>query len=115
MGNCIRKGSFAEWGGDDWGSLGSGDKNRTGENLYGRSSVQESSLLGEKDGVSSGSLAQGTEVKIKISKKQLEKLLKEADIEGLSVQQVLAKLNDGSHRFEAHRRSWRPALQSIAE
>ncbi|PIN20966.1 hypothetical protein CDL12_06341 [Handroanthus impetiginosus] len=115
MGNCIRKGSSTQWGGDDWGSFGSGDKNRNRGNLYGGASVQESGLLGENDGVLSGSLAQGTEVKIKISKKQLEKLLEEADTEGLSVQQVLAKLMEGSDQFETHRQSCGPALQSIPE
>ncbi|KAK4439799.1 hypothetical protein Salat_0314800 [Sesamum alatum] len=115
MGNCIRKGSVEEWGGEDWGSFGSGDKNRNRGDLYGESSmeysVQKKSLLGENGGV----LAAGTEVKIKISKKELERLVKKADAEGMSVQQVLAQLMDVGDRFEAHQRSWRPALQSIPE
>ncbi|KAL0443377.1 UNVERIFIED_CONTAM: hypothetical protein Slati_2060400 [Sesamum latifolium] len=111
MGNCIRKGSAAEWGGEDWGSFGSGDKTGTRGDLYGDSlGVQKRSLLGESDGVLSS-----TEVKIKISKKELEQLVKKADAEGLSVQQVLAQLMDVGDRFEAHQRSWRPALQSIPE
>ncbi|KAL0306371.1 UNVERIFIED_CONTAM: hypothetical protein Scaly_1237500 [Sesamum calycinum] len=111
MGNCIRKGSTAEWGGEDWGSFGSVDKTRTRGDLYGESlGVQKKSLLAESDGVLSS-----TEVKIKISRKELEQLVKKADAEGLSVQQVLAQLMDVGDRFEAHQRSWRPALQSIPE
>ncbi|KAI3755868.1 hypothetical protein L1987_55677 [Smallanthus sonchifolius] len=56
-----------------------------------------------------------TEVKIKISKKQLEELLGRTDVQGLTVEQVLAQLMDASDGFESHQRSWRPALQSIPE
>ncbi|KAL8462676.1 hypothetical protein ACS0TY_033629 [Phlomoides rotata] len=62
----------------------------------------------ESKSVLSGSLT--AEVKIKISKKELEKLLKQVDIEGLPVQQVLAQLMKASHQ-----RSWRPALNTIPE
>ncbi|KAK6132942.1 hypothetical protein DH2020_033326 [Rehmannia glutinosa] len=107
MGNCIRKESSVQWGGEDWGSFGSDDKTRNRD--------REINCSGE---VLSSGLPTGTEVKIKISKKQLEQLLKKADVPGVSVEQVLAQLmNDGGggDRFEAHRRPWRPALQSIAE
>lgn len=56
-----------------------------------------------------------TEVKIKITKKQLEELLGKMDVKELSVQQVLAQLINVSHSYETHHRSWRPALQSIPE
>ncbi|XP_024960750.1 uncharacterized protein LOC112501271 [Cynara cardunculus var. scolymus] len=56
-----------------------------------------------------------TTVKIKISKKQLEELLGRADVQGLTVQQVLAQLMNVSDRFETHQRTWRPALHSIPE
>ncbi|KAK2990289.1 LOW QUALITY PROTEIN: hypothetical protein RJ640_014741 [Escallonia rubra] len=51
-----------------------------------------------------------TEVKIKITKKQLGELL--GKIDGLPVQQVLAQLMSAGDGYEAHQRSWRPALQS---
>lgn len=108
-----------EWGGEDWGSFGSGDKTRTSGDMHGGSSTEYmqavSSLVGESKDVLSCSLAAGTEVKIKISKKQLEKLLKEEDIEGLSVQQVLDRLMNSSDGFEPHQRSWKPALERIPE
>ncbi|KAL7087912.1 hypothetical protein ACP275_13G097300 [Erythranthe tilingii] len=123
MGNCIRKGSAAEWGGEDWGSFGSGDKTRNGEKSGAGSSgkMQKSSLPGEGKGAScclTASVAASdevTEVKVKISKKQLETLLKKADIEGLSTEQVLAQLMNVADQFEAHQRSWKPALTSIPE
>lgn len=77
--------------------------------------MQESSLVGEGKGVLCCELGAATEVKIKISKKELERLVKKAEIEGLSMHQVLAQLVDVSDCFEAHQRSWSPALQSIPE
>ncbi|GJW32485.1 hypothetical protein Tco_0052517 [Tanacetum coccineum] len=56
-----------------------------------------------------------TEIKIKISKKQLEEVLGRTDVQGLTVEKLLAQLMSVSERFETHERSWRPALQSIPE
>lgn len=60
-----------------------------------------------------------TEVKIKITKKQLEALLGKVDVRDLRVEQVMAQLMSHSDRFQSqtHQRSWswRPALQSIPE
>jgi iron uptake system EfeUOB component EfeO/EfeM len=56
-----------------------------------------------------------TEVKIKITKKQLEELLSKVDMRELRVEQVLAQLMNHSNGYESLQRSWRPALQSIPE
>ncbi|GJT58917.1 hypothetical protein Tco_1002450 [Tanacetum coccineum] len=56
-----------------------------------------------------------TEIKIKISKKQLEEVLGKTDVQGLTIEQVLAQLMSVSERFESHEHSWRPGLQSIPE
>ncbi|KAF7831365.1 DUF4228 domain protein [Senna tora] len=60
-----------------------------------------------------------TEVKIKITKKQLEALLLappgKVSVKDLRVEQILAQLMAHSDRFQAHQRPWRPALQSIPE
>ncbi|XP_004500063.1 uncharacterized protein [Cicer arietinum] len=56
-----------------------------------------------------------TEVKIKITKKQLQELLSKVDIRELKVDQVLAHLMNNSGGYESLQRSWRPALQSIPE
>jgi len=56
-----------------------------------------------------------TEVKIKITKKQLEELLSKVDVRELRVEQVLSRLMDHSGGFQALQRPWRPALQSIPE
>ncbi|KAL3639964.1 hypothetical protein CASFOL_014932 [Castilleja foliolosa] len=114
MGNCIRKEPATQWGGDDWGSFRSDRKliGNSGHDYYADGGEDEKS----SNNLSSG-LSTGTEVKIKISKKQLEKLLKKADFQGLSAEQILAQLmNDGGDwSEEAHRRAWRPELQSIPE
>ncbi|KAH9651700.1 hypothetical protein KPL70_026852 [Citrus sinensis] len=121
MGNCIRHQHqpSMQWAGDDWGAVvESASNHRTEE------AKQEGLLLGgDKVGfiTSPTSAASSTEIKIKITKKQLEELLGKADVKGLSVQQVLAHLinvnvsssNDRYH--ETNQRSWRPALQSIPE
>lgn len=50
------------------------------------------------------------EVKIKISRKQLEELVGKVEVKELRVEEVLAQLM--KHSLQ---RSWRPALQSIPE
>ncbi|KAF2304968.1 hypothetical protein GH714_000779 [Hevea brasiliensis] len=63
------------------------------------------------------------EVKIKITKRELEELMERAEMRGLSMEQVLARLINSGDNFEImeiedhhhHHRSWKPALQSIPE
>lgn len=92
MGNCIKKESPTQWAGEDWSSP-------VPESV----STAEAAVTSQEKGGS-------TEVKIKISKKQLEELLGRTD--GLTVQQVLSQLIKVSDGFQ---RPWRPALQSIPE
>lgn len=105
MGNCLRheSSSSMQWAGDDWSSLAS-DK-----------SEKDLKMEERRVGFTSSSTTGPTEVKIKITKKQLEELLGKVDLQGLSVQQVLAQLINVSDRYEMHNRPWRPALQSIPE
>ncbi|KAK7305109.1 hypothetical protein VNO77_43009 [Canavalia gladiata] len=57
-----------------------------------------------------------TEVKIKITKKQLEELLSKVDVRELKVDQVLSHLmNHSGGGYQQLQRPWRPALQSIPE
>lgn len=57
-----------------------------------------------------------TEVKIKITKKQLEELLSKVDVRELRVEQVLTHLmNHSGGGYQSLQRPWRPALQSIPE
>ncbi|KAJ7963825.1 DUF4228 domain protein [Quillaja saponaria] len=95
MGNCLKRGSAKEWGGEEWDFPVKED---------------EKGSLGNFE-----TSTPAVEVKIKITKKQLEELLGRAQGKGLSVQQVLTRLINVSDRFETHQRSWRPALQSIPE
>ncbi|KAJ4833020.1 hypothetical protein Tsubulata_010642 [Turnera subulata] len=144
MGNCLRHQPSTYWGGDDWGSpvpdhfvirrRAHGDMKEEEEVIMRRSNIEEEEglLLGEDRYFSSSSSSSSssstsktsssgstTEVKIKITKKQLEELLGRVDVKELSVQQVLAQLMNisggGGFDDQTHPRSWRPNLQSIPE
>ncbi|KAF5728403.1 hypothetical protein HS088_TW21G00550 [Tripterygium wilfordii] len=114
MGNCLRRESSSSssttWAGEDWGSP---EEFGLEEDMK----VEEKVLLDSSTSSSSSSTRtrSNREVKIKITKKQLEELLGKVDIKELSVQQVLAQLMSVSDGYDAHQRSWRPALQSIPE
>ncbi|KVH99142.1 uncharacterized protein LOC112514762 [Cynara cardunculus var. scolymus] len=120
MGNCVRKDSDVQWGGDDWGSPSSSPEHSLLYSEGGRK-TEEREVVGEKDSdhrfsSSDGKRPPTTEVKIKITKKQLEELLGMKEMQGLTLQQVLNLLmNGGDGGFESNQRSWRPALQSIPE
>ncbi|GMI93309.1 hypothetical protein HRI_003000200 [Hibiscus trionum] len=73
----------------------------------------------EKDRLLGGGKMDGycsREVKIILSKKELERLVRDMDMQGLTLEQGLARLVDGGDVYEAeHRRPWKPKLQSIPE
>ncbi|KAL6999298.1 hypothetical protein U1Q18_000460 [Sarracenia purpurea var. burkii] len=128
MGNCIRKEPPTQWGGEDWGSpepemLFSGDRSQEIRLYDDKPTKIEKECLSLSSTFSSpcsfpgkSAEAAGTEVKIRITKKQLEELLGTTDVRGLSVHQVLELLMSAGDRYETdHQRSWRPALQSIPE
>ncbi|KAL5730770.1 hypothetical protein ACHQM5_003562 [Ranunculus cassubicifolius] len=56
-------------------------------------------------------------VKIKITKKQLEAMLGSAEMEGLSIEDMVSQLINASEEDEAplQQQPWKPALQSIPE
>ncbi|KAF7141549.1 hypothetical protein RHSIM_Rhsim06G0216700 [Rhododendron simsii] len=108
-----------QWAGEDWGSLApethfSGDKTR--EKFYKKATdmKEEIRLL-----VANGKKAAAertTQVKIKITKKQLGELLGRMDsVKGLAVEEVVALLMRGDQFDQTHQRSLRPALKSIPE
>ncbi|CAI9756999.1 unnamed protein product [Fraxinus pennsylvanica] len=105
MGNCIRKESSTQWGGENWGS----------ETPFSDHKTETQPMNIEENSLRKVSSALGKEVKIKITKKQLEEMLIKADIQGLSAHQILAQLMNDRGRFESHHRSWTPAQQSIPE
>lgn len=55
------------------------------------------------------------QLKIKVTKKQLEEVLGRADMVGMSTEQLLVELVKVKGEFEVRHRPWRPALQSIPE
>jgi len=99
MGNCLKHQSstkYATEDNDEWDF-----------------SPSEGNSAGKSNGAASKTTT--TEVKIKITKKQLEELLSKVDKRELRVEQVLAQLMNHSNGYESLQRSWRPALQSIPE
>ncbi|WMV59636.1 hypothetical protein MTR67_053021 [Solanum verrucosum] len=73
-------------------------------------------LVGENNKeINHSSMSLVKEVKIKITKKQLSELMGKADIEGLSIHQLLTKLMNVDEGLELHHRSWRPSLHTIHE
>ncbi|KAJ7967684.1 DUF4228 domain-containing protein [Quillaja saponaria] len=129
MGNSCRhpmsSPSSNEWAGDDWGSLTSKSNSRKTRIFDENDLEKERLLLGELTRSSSTSSTSSSilnsnkngEVKIKISKKDLEKLV--GNHQGLSVEQILACLinaTDGYHdHHDQYQRSWKPVLQTIPE
>ncbi|KAF9589023.1 hypothetical protein IFM89_018262 [Coptis chinensis] len=116
MGNCLRHESSDIWCGEDWGSP-LPQKLATKNGMYNKSrrnnsTAEEESLLGDDH---KRNVPCTTEVKIKITKKELEELLGKVDVQGLSVEQVLSHLINASDEYHTHQKSWRPALQSIPE
>ncbi|PON51508.1 hypothetical protein PanWU01x14_215900 [Parasponia andersonii] len=108
------------WGGEDWGSPVA--DHRRGEMTKRAMDIEEEKGLLKVDqkgfiGTTASNITSSTEVKIKITKKQLEELLGKVDVKDMSVQQVLAQLISVSDRCQTTslHRSWRPALQSIPE
>nr|GLL17695.1 uncharacterized protein LOC109190436 [Ipomoea trifida] len=106
MGNCVRKESSTEWGGEDWGLSSPPHKLYGDEELHFGEDKDRFGKPGRR------------EIKVKISKKQLAELVGKADVGGLSIHQLLAELmNGGADLYQPrhHHSSWRPALQSIPE
>lgn len=122
MGNCLRHDSSMVWAGDDWGSVESKSHHNNSMQNYTKDShgsTEKLKLLGETSSAGSSS---SHEVKIKVSKKELEQLLERLrGGQGLPVEQVLlSQLMDGGDYHDLqrqldHQRSWRPVLQSIPE
>ncbi|XVE87792.1 hypothetical protein DITRI_Ditri19aG0016600 [Diplodiscus trichospermus] len=109
MGNCIRHGKSSWADDDDWGSLAS--THQQGDDHGEVSIMEKEKLLG-------GTRDENTrEVKITISKKELERLVQNVNMQGLTLEQVLVRMvKGGGDGYEAeHHRSWRPMLQSIPE
>ncbi|TXG47039.1 hypothetical protein EZV62_026333 [Acer yangbiense] len=135
MGNCLKRSGSSNKDDDDQYFWGSSSHRRHGSRVMdesGRGSgcgeevAKKQNLLGASVSPSSSNNNNKSitrEVKIKITKKELEELIGRADVQGLSVEQVLAELINGpdyhsdgqDHHKLHHQRSWRPVLQTIPE
>lgn len=111
MGNCVgsKKNSSmeeCEWDDDFW-RLDDDPQ----DHIFTRKKEEE--LLGDqKQGIASNA-STGTELKIKISKKQLEKILGTAHVENMPLEKLLAQLME--HDLHLRNQPWKPSLQSIPE
>ncbi|KAJ3670445.1 hypothetical protein LUZ60_010769 [Juncus effusus] len=114
--NCIDFSPGISWVDDgEWGFSDPEEETSNKRSLSKQEEESKPSKQTETDAV----LTAPTEVKIKISKKQLEKLLEQVDSKDLPTQDLLAGLvkigqpckvlREKDHRY------WRPALQSIPE
>ncbi|KAF5472797.1 hypothetical protein F2P56_009484 [Juglans regia] len=136
MGNCCRSEHRSMvWAGDDLGSLMS-KKEEEAENTC--NMKKQIRLLDDQNGafgppspasstscITTSSITSHVitcrEVKITITKKELEELLGRVDVQGLSAKQILASwwAHAADRRFNSvlkeHHRPWRPTLQSIPE
>ncbi|OIT31059.1 PREDICTED: uncharacterized protein LOC109209197 [Nicotiana attenuata] len=113
MGNCIRKESSMQFGGEDWGLP------ETNEDFYCHKSMKledDHLLMGEnKESIHTSTPGSAKEIKIKITKKQLSELMGKAEVQGISLHQLLTQLMKVSESLELCHRSWSPALHSIPE
>ncbi|CAN8274264.1 unnamed protein product [Cochlearia groenlandica] len=83
----------------------------------------EEKLLGKTPCSETSSSCVKREVKITMTRKEFEELMRNIQMKGLSTEEVLSKLLfDGGDQIgsavdvaDNHQRSWRPALQSIPE
>ncbi|CAI0407196.1 unnamed protein product [Linum tenue] len=122
MGNCCRKSlsSTAVWAddddSDDWEALGNHHRIVLFDADRGEHGVVDKNRL--LPARSSSSSSSGREVKIKVSRRELEELMSRVEMQGLSSEQVLARLiisSAGAAAAEDHHRHWKPVLQSIPE
>ncbi|KAE8673460.1 F11F12.2-like protein [Hibiscus syriacus] len=96
MGNCLTR-EDSSWADEDWGSL-----------------VSSTHRQGDDDNLPDGGNTR--EVKITLSKKELQRLVHDMDVQGLTLEQGLARMVDCGDVYEAEvRRTWKPVLQSIPE
>ncbi|MFQ6658235.1 hypothetical protein Gotur_027591 [Gossypium turneri] len=121
MGNCLRHQKKSSWvvdnDDDDWQAMVSAH-GEGGDNGGGISITEEERLLG--GGGKRGDVQNTSrEVKITISKKELEQLVKKVELQGLTLEQFLSRVvNGGADLYEMEEqppRPWKPMLQSIPE
>ncbi|MCD7451042.1 hypothetical protein HAX54_009407 [Datura stramonium] len=121
MGNCcLKRGSNMVCAGDDdddeWECVASKNLVVEKERLFSSSSSSSSLLISSSSSSSSSTTINYREVKIRITKKELEKILagKLDNMEEVTMEQLLSGFLTSCENFQSQR-SWRPCLQSIPE
>ncbi|CAN0912619.1 hypothetical protein LINGRAPRIM_LOCUS574 [Linum grandiflorum] len=114
MGNCCKGvSSAAVHDSDEW-ELPLAHNHKTV--LFDGAASSDKNRLLPVSSTSSSSSPGREQVKIKVSKRELEDLISRIETQGLSSQQILARLILSRGVFgEDDRRCWKPVLQSIPE
>ncbi|OAY67222.1 uncharacterized protein LOC109715048 [Ananas comosus] len=118
MGNCIDHQSDVSWADEGFWDFSEGDSPRLrfSEKLNEARTREEQENTKREENGREGRCSTTTEVKIKITKKQLQELLTQIDEKGLPIQKVLAELISMSESYRLRDdQHWRPVLQSIPE
>ncbi|MBA0811843.1 hypothetical protein Gohar_025858, partial [Gossypium harknessii] len=112
MGNCFTH-ENSYWADEDWGSLVSTHGwHRYDDEI--NNTEEKVKLLGHGEKIAGNT----SEVKLTISKKELEQLVHMMDVQGSTLEQALARMlvDGGGDVYEVEqRRPWKPVLQSIPE
>ncbi|XP_021758651.1 uncharacterized protein LOC110723613 [Chenopodium quinoa] len=113
MGNCIKPQSQAIWGGEDWTPAMMTEDEKSAM----KKEEEELAITYDSKETKSSTTSKIKEVKVKVTKRQLEKWLGKMNVEqkGLCVEQALAQLIKVSVHCKTYHRSWRPMLQTIYE
>ncbi|KAG7546634.1 hypothetical protein ISN44_As12g019700 [Arabidopsis suecica] len=125
MGNCIcvTEKTTTSWSGDDSESYNKRRRRRRSTVVHHDNDDGEK-LLGETSNVttsSSSSSCGRREIKIRMTKKELEDLMSNIGLKSLTAEEILSKLIfDGGDQIgfsavDNHHQPWKPALQSIPE
>ncbi|KAH8493300.1 hypothetical protein Peur_061884 [Populus x canadensis] len=124
MGNCCRSASSSVWAGDDWGSM-IHDKHQVTMFDEADDHEEHGASIGRRRPLDTSCSSSGStrEVKIKITKRELEEIVMErVNMQGLSMEEVLLarsilEYSSSDHEFEMEHPhgDWKPSLQSIPE
>ncbi|ESQ47848.1 hypothetical protein EUTSA_v10021814mg [Eutrema salsugineum] len=104
MGNCLRHESEMHWAGEDWDDFFTEDEE---DRHSSKTSRKAKTLVVRSDSKSSDP---SHEIKIRLTKKQLQDLLTKVSVDDLTFHQQVNNYEEFNQQ-----RSWRPVLQSIPE
>ncbi|CAH2053231.1 unnamed protein product [Thlaspi arvense] len=114
MGNCLRHESEMHWAGEDWDEFINEDEEEDHHHHSSTTSTKAKTVVVRGDSKASDP---SHEIKIRLTKKQLQDLLSKVNVHDLTFQQEALSCPSLANTYEEsnQQRSWRPVLQSIPE